>query len=232
MLVLLIAFFAVVAPETARATGSFALESVQATVCAPIEFDLTTTNPGGGLGFDFRIAFNRNLIDVTDVALTSYTDSNDCSVAFNDPSDPGDPDFGFLVIALACKVARSGSGTVATITASPVANGTTALTFADCDVDEQPCAAATAGSVQVSCFPTPTPTPVPTVTPTPAIPCTCQGDSNKNGFVNFADYGSVAANFGQGNTPGGVGDANCNGFVNFADYGAVAANFGQACPAP
>lgn len=37
---------------------------------------------------------------------------------------------------------------------------------------------------------------MPTATPTPTIPCTCAGDANRNGLVNFADYGSVAANFG------------------------------------
>ncbi len=69
-----------------------------------------------------------------------------------------------------------------------------------------------------------------TPSPTPTIACTCPGDASRNGFVNFADYGSVAENFGRPPYPlTGVGDANCNGFVNFADYGAVTAYFGKMC---
>lgn len=89
-------------------------------------------------------------------------------------------------------------------------------------------------SATPTCSPSPTSTAsrtqTPSATPTPDIPCTCPGDANRNNFVNFADYGAVAQNFGTGGTPDGVGDANCNGFVNFADYGSVAQNFGRACP--
>ena len=225
-----VVLFALGIASTAHAAGSFSLEMTQATVCAPTEVDLTTSDPAGGLGFDFDVAYDPAIIDVTNVALTGYT--SDCQFSFNDPSDPNDPDFGTVSIAIACSQARVGSGTVATITVNPVSNGTSPMDFADCIVNEGACASAIDGSVGVSCFPTPTPTVAPSPTPTSAIPCTCAGDANKNGFVNFADYGAVAQNFGQGNPPGGVGDANCNGFVNFADYGAVAQNFGQGCPAP
>lgn len=81
---------------------------------------------------------------------------------------------------------------------------------------------------------TPTPeataTATATETPTPGPPCTCIGDADKNGFVNFADYGAVRANFGTPANPvTGTGDADCNGFINFADYAAVQWNFGRPC---
>lgn len=61
-------------------------------------------------------------------------------------------------------------------------------------------------------------------------PCTCNGDANKNGFVNGADFGSVQTNFGAAANPNtGAGDANCNNFVNGADFGSVQSNFGAPC---
>jgi len=80
---------------------------------------------------------------------------------------------------------------------------------------------------------TPTPSPAtstPTATPGGPV-CTCQGDANKNRFVNSADFAAVQANFGRPADPvTGLGDANCNGFVNSADFAAVQANFGRPCP--
>jgi hypothetical protein len=62
-------------------------------------------------------------------------------------------------------------------------------------------------------------------------PCTCQGDADKNDFVNFSDFGSVQSHFGAPADPvTGAGDADCNGFVNFSDFGAVQGSFGAPCP--
>jgi hypothetical protein len=64
-----------------------------------------------------------------------------------------------------------------------------------------------------------------------APPCTCQGDADRNDFVNFADFGAVQSNFGKPADPvTGIGDSDCNGFVNFVDFGAVQSAFGRACP--
>jgi hypothetical protein len=84
--------------------------------------------------------------------------------------------------------------------------------------------------------PTHTPTATPTATNTPTQtpvgpPCTCQGDADKNNFVNFADFGAVQSHFGAPPDPvTGIGDADCNAFVNFADFGAVQSHFGAPCP--
>lgn len=222
-------------PGSAAAQGSFALDAVQASACASVTVTLAASGLVNGQGFDFDIGYDAAVVNVTNVELAGLgaAPAAACQApVFNAPLDPQDPLFETLSIAVACPGGVSGTGTFLSLTLTPVGNGVSPLTFSLCDVNEQACSAATAGAVTVTCFPTPTPTPVPTVTPTPAIPCTCQGDANKNGFVNFADYGAVSANFGQANPPAGNGDANCNGFVNFADYGAVSANFGQPCPAP
>ncbi len=144
----------------------------------------------------------------------------------------------------------------ATITATPTITRTPTETPPVgpedcCQCDLPACGAAVSGICglcevvrDASCAPsgfcvtrTPTATPTPsatatgTVTPTPTIACTCPGDANRNEFVNFADFGSVAANFGSSPDPQtGIGDADCNGFVNFGDFGPIAANFGQSCP--
>lgn len=70
--------------------------------------------------------------------------------------------------------------------------------------------------------------------------CDCNGDANRDGFINFADITAVLANFGfDWPCPypgpgmlgaGGVGDANYDGMVTFADITAVLANFGLPCP--
>lgn len=114
-----------------------------------------------------------------------------------------------------------------TVTSSPsfIATGTPAAAFTLTPSNTP------TDTVTATITPTTTPTATPTVTPTPTSACTCPGDANRNLFVNFADYGTVALNFGSAPDPfTGIGDANCNAFVNFADYGSVAANFGQACP--
>ncbi len=60
----------------------------------------------------------------------------------------------------------------------------------------------------------------------------CQGDSNRDGVVNFTDVITSLASFGTlypGST--GVGDANFDGIVNFTDVLIVLGNFGVTCPA-
>ncbi len=56
----------------------------------------------------------------------------------------------------------------------------------------------------------------------------CEGDSNGDGVVNFADLNTVLANFGQAGAmlPG---DVNNDGTVNFTDLNIVLANFGSEC---
>jgi hypothetical protein len=80
--------------------------------------------------------------------------------------------------------------------------------------------------------PTATATRTSTPTATPDLPaCPCPGDADRDGFVNFADFGAVRENFGAPADPEtGIGDADCNGFVNFADFGVVQATFGTPCP--
>lgn len=102
-----------------------------------------------------------------------------------------------------------------TPTASPNATATSTPTWT-------PAATAT---------PTASVTPTPSITATPVEPCTCYGDADRNGFVNFADFAAVRNRFGAATDPlTGVGDADCNGFVNFADYAAVQLHFGRNCP--
>lgn len=59
----------------------------------------------------------------------------------------------------------------------------------------------------------------------------CEGDTNGDGIVNFADLNGVLASFGQ--TGEGIpGDVNGDGVVNFADLNEVLANFGTDCNTP
>lgn len=58
------------------------------------------------------------------------------------------------------------------------------------------------------------------------VPPFCQGDANRDGFVNFADISTVLVNWG-GN--GSQGDANGDGLINFVDISTVLSNWGDAC---
>jgi len=202
-------------PSLAWATGSFSLPVTPVGTCAPFSVDLSASATGSGLGFDFNIAYNPQIVTATAVQWPAFI--SDCQAEANTQ------DAGLIRISIACTNPRVGSGTMASIQFSPVGNGSSALTFDLCEVNEVPCTDATNGQVNVTCFPDPTPTPGPV--------CTCLGDANKNGFVNFADFSSVQANFGKPASPvTGAGDADCNGFVNFSDFSAVQANFGKSCP--
>jgi hypothetical protein len=82
-------------------------------------------------------------------------------------------------------------------------------------------------------LPTPTPaqgTDFSTSTSTGSV-CNCEGDADKNNFVNFTDFRAVRVEFGAPADPEtGMGDADCSGFVNFTDFGLVQSEFGAACP--
>jgi hypothetical protein len=68
------------------------------------------------------------------------------------------------------------------------------------------------------------PAPFPLVTPAPApIP----GDANGDGIVSFADFTTVANNFGKSGATWAMGDFNGNGTVDFADYVTLSNNFGK-----
>jgi len=67
----------------------------------------------------------------------------------------------------------------------------------------------------------------------PADPSRCQcGDFDDSGLVNWADFGTFAANWLWTGQPGGenVTDLNCDGVVNWADFGFFAAKWLQSCP--
>ncbi len=53
------------------------------------------------------------------------------------------------------------------------------------------------------------------------------GDADQNGTVEFADFLTMSASFGQSGTYSN-GDFDCNGTVEFADFLALSANFGQS----
>ncbi|MGP1309437.1 MAG: hypothetical protein ACTS27_04490 [Phycisphaerales bacterium] len=59
-------------------------------------------------------------------------------------------------------------------------------------------------------------------------PAECEGDSNGDNLVNFADLNAVLADFGA-TGPGVAGDVNDDGIVNFVDLNEVLANFGETC---
>ncbi|MGP1309489.1 MAG: serine hydrolase [Phycisphaerales bacterium] len=62
-----------------------------------------------------------------------------------------------------------------------------------------------------------------------AVTPACDGDSNGDGIVNFADLNAVLASFGQSVPPGTGGDVNGDGVVDFADLNEVLTNFGVEC---
>ena len=53
------------------------------------------------------------------------------------------------------------------------------------------------------------------------------GDTDQNGVVEFADFLTLAGNFGQTDAGFTGGDFDCNGEVAFADFLTLAGNFGQ-----
>lgn len=62
------------------------------------------------------------------------------------------------------------------------------------------------------------------------VPVVCDGDTNGDNQVNFADLNTVLSSFGQTGAPGTVpGDVNGDGTVNFADLNTVLSNFGTTC---
>jgi len=61
-----------------------------------------------------------------------------------------------------------------------------------------------------------------------APPVVCEGDTNGDNVVNFADLNAVLSTFGQSGA-GLAGDVDANGVVNFADLNTVLSNFGRQC---
>lgn len=58
-----------------------------------------------------------------------------------------------------------------------------------------------------------------------------QGDIDGNGVVEFADFLTLSANFGNEVDSHEMGDVDCNGTVEFADFLTLSANFGNTVPA-
>ena len=57
------------------------------------------------------------------------------------------------------------------------------------------------------------------------------GDIDENGTVDFSDFLTLSANFGNAATDHTTGDVNCNGTVDFPDFLVLSANFGSTVPA-
>ncbi len=61
--------------------------------------------------------------------------------------------------------------------------------------------------------------------------CTCPGDANGDGVVDFNDQNLVLSLWGTVYAPGtGPGDANCDGVVDFDDINAILSAWGTKCP--
>lgn len=58
---------------------------------------------------------------------------------------------------------------------------------------------------------------------------TCPGDANGDLYVNLADFGILAVNFGAGVPAWTNGDLNGDGRVDLADFSILAVNFGSVC---
>ena len=65
----------------------------------------------------------------------------------------------------------------------------------------------------------------------PACDPNTMGDIDGNGVVEFADFLTLSANFGDAATDHTTGDVNCNGVVDFPDFLTLSANFGSTVPA-
>jgi len=127
----------------AQPPGTFSLPMVNASGCSVPVVNISTTEAGGTLGFDFDIAFDPNILEVQDVdTLAPATD--DCQFAFN-VNDPNT-----VSISIACTSEVFGSNPIAAITFRPVGSGSSPLTFAACSLDETDCPSTVAGSVNVS----------------------------------------------------------------------------------
>lgn len=127
---------------TAPALAQFSLPTINVTDCSSPVVNISTTEAGTTLGFDFEVAFDSSVVAVADVTLPGIT--SECEFAFN-PNIPG-----AVSISIACTVPVSGSGVLAAIQFVPTGSGSTGLTFADCSIDEVDCGSATNGSVAMS----------------------------------------------------------------------------------
>lgn len=130
----------------AQPPGTFSLPTLSPTDCSVPVVNISTTEAGGTLGFDFDIAFDPNVLEIVTVnTLAPATD--DCEFAFND-NDPNS-----VSISIACTSPVFGNNPIAAISFRAVGSGTSALTFTECLLDEAECTR-TNGSVNVSGCPT------------------------------------------------------------------------------
>lgn len=60
--------------------------------------------------------------------------------------------------------------------------------------------------------------------------CTIEGDTNFDGVVNFPDFLTLSANYGQSNAVWPQGDFDWDRQVGFSDFLSLRANFGRSIP--
>lgn len=127
----------------AQPPGTFSLPTFSVTDCALPLVNISTTEAGGTLGYDFDITFNPAVLSVASVDLGSLT--ADCPFYAWNADTPGT-----VAISIACTTHEFGGGTVASIQFVPVGVGSSALSFSTCYHDEVACTNPTNGNVQVS----------------------------------------------------------------------------------
>jgi len=132
-----------VAAAAGPVRAQFSLPVIDDTDCSARIVDIMTTDAQSTVGFDIDVAFDSGVIAVQDVTLVG-TDTADCEYAFNDTNAD------IVNISIACTTAVTGPATIARIIFVPVAEGPTDLTFAKCQLDEDPCPGTTNGSLSVS----------------------------------------------------------------------------------
>lgn len=132
-----------VAAAVAPTYAVFSLPDEIVTDCSSTVVNISTTDAEGTLGFDIDVSFESAMVTVDSVSLDGTLTAG-CQHAYNETEAD------VVRISIACTTPINGSGVIAKVTFVPVSEGSTDLSFVECDLDEDPCSATVDGSLTVS----------------------------------------------------------------------------------
>jgi hypothetical protein len=147
-------------PGAAHGTNNFTVGNLTINNACSNSVAVTVDNLVGAAGISFIVSYNPALIDATSAVAGSLVSGCDSFLANINHV------LGTINVGIVCTAGVSGGGTVATLTFQAVADGAGTLDLNMCQVDENPCASETDGTVSVTNNTCPTATPTNTATAT------------------------------------------------------------------